>query len=522
MSVATAAGAAAGRSGLRRGAGVALLAAALAAATLAAVGAVVLGGLSPAVVAVPGVLGAAVYALWRLPLRTSATGLVVLLLSLDRRTDALGVWYTPLAIVGDLLNINFDAVVPAASGFKLSGMEVILLMLLAVAIHRRITGSTIDARGQVETAGVMRDAVLVYLVAVAFGVANGYAHGGSTEIVIWQVRPLLDTAALFFLFQAAFRGPQDHALLGKIIVLSASIKALLALWVRYGVTPRVRFEMPHMTNHGESILFVVACMVLLTQLMERTSLRRRKMALLLLPLILWGMAANNRRVAWVQLAFAVTGAWFISPWRGWKRAVTRFLLVASPVTVLYLAVGWEVDNAFFRPVRIVRSVVDTKADRSAWDRHVENWNLAMSMRERPIIGRGFGHEWTELYVGDNILPIFPQYMAEPHNQVLGLLLFAGLFAFSGIWLLFAVQVFLAVRAHRAATAPEDRAAALVCMGTVLVVVVQCYGDLGPFWTQYKVLTALTAAAVAKLAVATGAWPSRARRAAPDPGAAGDA
>jgi O-antigen ligase len=252
------------------------------------------------------------------------------------------------------------------------------------------------------------------------------------------------------------------------------------------------------------MLFTLACVALVAHLVERPDRGRLQAALLLLPLLLLGIHANHRRTAWVQLALGLAVFLVVGRTARWRREVGRAMLVALPVLVLYGAAGWGSTGVLFRPVQIVRSVVDSRVDRSTWDRQVENWNLAMSMRERPLSGRGFGHEWTEFYAGDDITGIFHRYRAQPHNQVLGILLFGGALAFAAIWAPFAVMVLLAARAYPRARSPEDRAAALWVGASAIVVGVQCFGDLGPFWPQYGVLVALALVTAGKLAYATGA------------------
>jgi O-antigen ligase len=142
---------------------------------------------------------------------------------------------------------------------------------------------------------------------------------------------------------------------------------------------------------------------------------------------------------------------------------------------------------------------------------VENWNLAMSIRQHPIAGRGLGFEYTEYARGDDISAVFADFKGWPHNSVLGLLFFAGPFGFTAIWSLFGCVVFLAVRAYRMARAPDDRVAALACMATVVVCAVLAFGDTGAHHAQYRMLSALSAVLAGKLAVVTGAWPAAASR-----------
>jgi hypothetical protein len=456
----------------------------------------------PAATAAPVILAAAAWSAWRAPLRASVAVLAFLMLALDDSWTANGLWHTPLAPLGDLLRQSLRTVVAGADAVPFTGMEIALVLLLGLAAWRRSEGEA--APGHVPVPRAIVAVGTAYLAALGFGVLHGLARGGSVEMAVWQTRPLVVPAGIFVLFAAAFRGPLDHVLLGKIVVFAAAARAALALWIRVAIAPGASVPVDYVTDHGDSMLFTLACVALVAHLVERPDRRRLQAALLFLPLLLLGIHANARRTAWVQLALGVAVFLVVGRAARWRREVGRALLVALPVLVLYGAAGWGSTSFLFRPVQIVRSVVDSRVDRSTWNRQVENWNLAMSMRERPLLGRGFGHEWTEFYAADDITEIFHRYRAQPHNQVLGVLLFGGALAFAAIWAPFAVMVLLAARAYPRARSPEDRAAALWVGASAIVVGVQCFGDLGPFWPQYAMLVPLALVTAGKLAWATGA------------------
>jgi hypothetical protein len=208
----------------------------------------------------------------------------------------------------------------------------------------------------------------------------------------------------------------------------------------------------------------------------------------------------------VMLELSVVAAYLVSGPHRWKRAVTRVAIAAAPLLALYLAVGWNRDGALFAPIQAFRTIDGTLDSSTRW-RDIENWNLAMSMREHPILGIGLGGQYTEFARGDDISTVFADYRAWPHNSVLGLLLLAGPFGFTAIWALAALVVFLAVRSHRLATEPDDRVAALACVAAVIACAVLAFGDTGAHFVHYRVLLALAVAVSAKLAVATGAWPA---------------
>ncbi len=350
---------------------------------------------------------------------------------------------------------------------------------------------------------------MLLVVALGYGVVNGLASGGDGQIALWHVRPFLDLLVLFLLFQTAYRGSADLVSVGRTIVLAASAKAVLAIWVRYRVAPHFPLKpMEYTTNHGDSMLFVAACAILLAQVVERA--RRRAVADLVIffPLIVWGMVANARRLAWVELAFVALLFLWVTDHPRLKRTLRQGAILATPLLVLYAAAGWNSQHPVFAPVATLKSVSDSKVDRSTWDRHVESWNIATSVREAPLRGRGFGMEYTEYIPMDDISAAFPMYRSEPHNMLLGLLLFAGAIGLAGLVAPYALTVFLSARAYRSSTISLERAACLVCMAVVLVIWLQVHGDMGVFSPQASILGALAMAFSGKLASFVGAYPVR--------------
>ncbi len=458
----------------------------------------------PAAAVAPVLLAAAIWAIFTGQLRAPAAILGFVLLSVDDSTDANDIWHSPLAPFGDLLRRSLRTTIPG-SVLPLTGIEIAVLVLLAAAAWRSARGARDPAH--IASPRAVMAVGLVYLGALGLAVANGLMRGGNLEMAVWQTRPLVTTAALFVVFEAAFRGPRDHAALGQIVVAAACVRALLAMWIRWViiVEPEAREAVAFVTNHGDSMLFSLACTILIAHLLERWDRRRLLNAFVLLPILLLGIVANGRRTAWIQLALVPAVFFLVGRTARWKIPLARLALLAAPLIALYAATGWNASSPIYEPVRAIRSVVDTRIDRSTWNRQVENWNLAMSMRPHPIVGRGFGHEWTEFFRGDEITTVFFRYKAEPHNQVLGLLLFAGALGFAAIWAPFAFLVLLAARAYPRARTPEQRAAALSVAATAAILFIQCFSDLGPFSYQYWVLGALALATGGKLATATAAW-----------------
>lgn len=480
---------------------------------LATVGAVV-AGLGPAVAVIPAALAAGAWALVRAPLRWSGAGLLFLLLAVDDHGENVGQWRTPLAFVGDLLHYRLDdaAHVP---GLAVTGMEVMVVFLLAVWARRRAAGSTLDTRGHVGVARVLRGFVLLCVAGVLFADLNGMLHGQA--VVPWKVRNLLHPVMLFLFFDLAFRGPADHALIGRIVVASGLVRAVEAIVVQRISIATTDGKFAVGTSHGDSVLFAAATYLVLVDALERPTWRRVGRAAVLLPILGAGMLQNERRIVWVMLLMMLGVTYLVTPMRGWKRKLTRVLLVAFPVVALYVAAGWNGQSKIFAPIQTLRSVTDTSMDHSAYWREVENWNIAMTMRNWPLLGMGLGGKYTEYMYNDDISSLYKEYREWPHNTVLGQLFLLGLLPFVAVWALFGAGLFLAFRSYRFAETADHRVAALGCAATIVACHVLAYGDTGAHYPQYKVLVALALAVAGKLAVVTGAWPSADRAATPAAG-----
>jgi O-antigen ligase len=363
----------------------------------------------------------------------------------------------------------------------------------------------------------VRDCLLLYLAGFLLSEFVGVARGLS--VTPWKARYLLWVPLFFLLFQVAYQRTRDFVSVATAVIAAAQVKGLLAIWVQKVAAPELTGgELAYATNHGDSILFTMAIVILLVQAMEGLP-RALTRLFLLLPLPLTGMVLNRRRIAWAMLELSVLLIFFISSWRPWKRWITGAVLVGAPVVLLYLAVGWNSSSSLFGPVHKVRTMLDSSVDASTYWRDVETWNVASSIRNGSILGTGLGGEYVEYMQNDDISAGYPDYRRWPHNTVLGLLLFAGPLGFAAIWFLYPMTIFLAVRAYRYARDRVDRVAALSSVAAVVCGCVMAWGDTGLAFRQVTLAFALALAVAGKLSVSTGAWPRGAGKATPGPGTA---
>ena len=454
---------------------------------------------------VPMAVVLSLWLLWVAPLRKPLMLLVFLGLALDKPGDAAGRWVSPLAPIGGLLiaNLNQSVNIPA---LKVSLLIVLLGGLLAIRIYRRLSSTGVEPEAAMP-ASPMLWALGGSLMTALWVSAWGAARGGDLQMTKIQLQVFIPLSLIAYLLSVSLRN-RDYKTLAILVVAAASVKAVMAIWVRWTVPYHGTQELEYTTTHGDSMLAACAVVILMSVFFEAPTRRHARWIFLITPLLFAGMVANNRRLAWVQLGLSMVTLLAINPRSRPTRALMRAVVYGMPLILLYGAAGWSSSSPVFAPVRTVRSLGDANVDRSTFYRDTENFNLVYTFYENRLLGSGFGHPFEQAVNLDDISRDFKEWRFLPHNSILGLLAFAGVFGFCGLWLAPLVGIFLAARSYRHATLPEHRMAASVAMASVLVYTVHCWGDIGFTEPRSIFLVGAGLAVAGQLAVSTGAWPGR--------------
>jgi hypothetical protein len=450
----------------------------------------------------------------RTPLRVSLLVLGFLCLTLENPSEApaAGKWKSPLYVVGALLLEHLNNTIPVKALF-FSGLDLALVFLTGLFVYRRLNGNRIDVRDWVPAARPLRLAAVIVLSTMAgmwgFGMLrSGFSFSNS----LWQIFRIAYLPSVFLLYCAGLRGPKDARALGTALLAAALLRALVAGWVRLQF-PSLE-QVPHATVHADSMLFANAFLMVLLIFFERPSRRSLLLCMGTLPILTWGMVANNRRLVWVELAVALIVMYFVTPMTRLKRRLAQSIAISLPLIAIYIGVGWNHPTGVFGPVKIARSVIDSRSDTSTLWRDLENYNLYYTLRQNPLVGVGLGHEYIEQIHLPTISESYSLYRYAPHNSILGLLAYGGMVGFAGLWMILPLGMFFAMRNYRHARTPPERTAALTCAGILITYMAHCYGDMG-LGTWNSVFTVGAALALtAKQAVACGAWPMMSRMPAP--------
>jgi O-Antigen ligase len=461
----------------------------------------------------PSLMAMLVLALWLLPLRVPMLILLVLSWAIEAPGDAFahGLIQTPWKRVGELLWGKLNLVINF-SPLVFAGFDVLALLLFGVVAYRQLHRSTLDRSADwVDTPRTLGAFIWLSLMAVAWMGLYGLARGGSFRFVLWQSIRWLYIPIVYALMRQALRGGVAVPTVGKLILGVGLFRAGEVILFRW-MFPAMEV-LPHATTHADSMLFSTCVCILLAMLLEVPGKSTLKLCLLLLPLYVWAMKWNFRRLVWAEVAVGLSVIWFMTPWRRLKISVARVLVAAALPLLIYVSVGWNSGAGIFSPVQKVRSMTDSKVNTSTLWRELENYDLVHTYAQRPILGSGFGHPYEEPIKLPDVTAVYELEPYIPHNSVLGLWAYGGLFGFALLWAMFPVGLFFTARAYRWARTPLERVAALGAASVQVSYVMQGYGDLG-FGAWGPVFTLATAyALVGKLCIANGAWGAGASRSA---------
>lgn len=338
-----------------------------------------------------------------------------------------------------------------------------------------------------------------FLASLALLEAWGIARGGAIQPSFFQILQLLTMPICGFAFLYSFRGTDDLAAIGSIIVSAAVARSAYVL-IMYVVAASAfkNEEGFFVTTHSDSMLFVAGITFILAFLLEHRDKKTLLKGAGLILAILVGVALNNRRLAFVSLGFLPVMVFLSLKPSPIKRRLTRALFVLGILGSAYFMIGSQIkEGAIFAPARQAMSVLNQN-DTSSESRDVENYNLILTLKDSPIVGHGFGWEYIEKLKVTDISDLFALYLYIPHNGVLWLWSVGGVIGFAALWFIYPVAATLAVRVMRRGRTPMERAAGLGCLGVAIATVTQCWGDQGFHSYLTLVLFSLTLGVAARL------------------------
>jgi O-antigen ligase len=345
--------------------------------------------------------------------------------------------------------------------------------------------------------------VAVFGAVALAGFVFGVGTGGDTNVALWEVRPITYVPLLYVLASNLCTSRRHYLWLVTAAVAALMLESIHTWYfISTSTGPGAeRLALLGYLEHSASLHFNIVAVWLIASLVigERAFLRKATLALVLIPVGATYMHAERR-----SAVVALIGALILLAYVLFRKNRRVFLLIVPAVgvvLVMYLAAFWNVQGPAGLVAQSVKSAIApgqlSEVDMSSnLYRDIERYNLVETVRAAPILGRGFGQKFFQVFP----LPYIPFVWAEylPHNSVLWIWMNMGLAGFFSM--LYLIGAAIGTGAQATMTMRSRQGAVLALTATLFVVMYVIYAYVDIAWdTGSMVLLGLMLALIGNIA-----------------------
>jgi len=321
---------------------------------------------------------------------------------------------------------------------------------------------------------------ILFIGVLGFSLVYGLSGGGDLLVAIWEVRALFYLCLMYIVVPQIIRTKKQIRILFWVFISGVAIKAFQGI-ARFVVLGFTTGGHDVLTNHEDPVFMVTLFILLAAFIVYRTGDRQAVwLVVLLLPMLL-GFYVAQRRAAYASLMVSVAVFIVLLP----PARRRQFMKLFTPVLIALLIYGtafWNSNSTLGRPAQMIKSGL-TKPEietnyrdySSNLYRDFENYNLAQTVSNNPIIGVGFGKKYEQP------IPLveipFPLMDYIPHNQILWVLVKMGGVGFFLFWFFFNSFAATGSRVLMRVRDPYLKAVSTVIVIAVINQMVVSYFDL---------------------------------------------
>ncbi len=402
----------------------------------------------------------------------------------------------PLPLLFNFSNIYVFHWPPGLEGLPDRPIGFFLLFILVVFIIHRLLKREKWLQG-----GDLLVPFLLFMLCVTWGIVHGMTTGGDFKLMVNEVRSFWYLFLGYLLAYNLLRSKKQLRFFFWCIIVSAGIKALEALYIYLFVIHGDLADNHQIMSHEESYFWIAV--LLLTALFSLYYKYKPQFyaSLLLAPLLLFALIANNRRADLAALVVGLFVAWVLI--FTIKPEARKFLLTLLALTLLlsgvYIAVFYNVPGVIGAPARAIVSIVypDATTQASNAYRDIENLDLKYTVHLNPM-GLGFGKPFLEPVLLPNISAQDPVYTEIPHNTIYWVWMRLGPIGYLALWYLFGSII---VRGCIYARQLKDRylrLMAIFVVAMIIMAIIVAFADYQLFFYRNVIYVGLLAGMLLKL------------------------
>lgn len=338
-------------------------------------------------------------------------------------------------------------------GIPLNLLEVLLLIAGLCALVRSAYTKTADFR-----LGPLIWPIGVYTAFVLFAWVNGIATGGEFKISLQEIRSQLYFGLAYLMAFNMIQSRKQLTVALWVIVLCIGFKGIVYTFRRYVTLHGLPLPDQGVGGHEEAFFFDVFISLLLVFSVMGTFPKMRGTMLVLLPFVVLGSLACNRRAATaafiIILPVLMLAAYQALPER--RRLIGVLSAVAAVAFAGYFEAFKNSYSILAQPARAIQSqfTPDPRDASSNAYRDAENADLMATIRSAPL-GYGYGKKMLHAVPIADISGEYEWWDIMTHNQVLWVWMRVGTFGFLAFWMMVSAILIHAARTVRSEAADSE-------------------------------------------------------------------
>ncbi|MFN1835764.1 O-antigen ligase family protein [Balneola sp. MJW-20] len=372
-------------------------------------------------------------------------------------------------------NLKEIQYLPYISAGVLNPLELNLLLIIGVWFF------SLPIKRDLKLHGItVWPAFLLFLGTFIFSFVYGIKRG-DFMVALWEVRALFYMCIVYMLVPQIITTEKQIKTIVWVAIAAITLKAMQAFhrYIMLGFTTE---GFQALSSHEDPVFISTIFILTLAVIAFGVKGKEKKLLLLLcIPLYL-GFHMGMRRAAYAGLFVSVAAFFILMPTEyqiSFVKKYSRYMMLV----VLYFFVFWHFPNTSISgPVNMIKGGIDKPTKEENFEdyysnlyRDFENYNLAVTIERKPIIGIGFGNKYDMPLKLANIP--FPLKDYIPHNEIMWYLIKTGSLGFFMFWLFFNSFAFRGAQILKTIKDPYMKAICAMVVIAVINQMVVSYFDL---------------------------------------------
>ncbi len=375
-------------------------------------------------------------------------------------------------------NLNMNPFIPSFSAGVMNPLEIQMALIL-LAWFISVSSRT---RRQVQGAPYWGFAILLFLELMASEL-YGLHGGGDFLVSLWEIRALMYFLLLYFLVPQVIQTKEQISVVLWIFIAMITVKALQGdiRFIRLGF----KFDdYTVLTNHEDPMFMADLFILLIGYSLFDAKTGQRRVIFWLLPVLLMGFYSGQRRACYAGF-FIALGTFIVMLNRVERK---KFFRAALPIFLFlgaYTAIFWNYNGRISEPIQLVKSGFSKDASGAGerFDsnlyREFERYDLAVTVRNHPVIGTGFGQKYMRPAFLVNLGISLQDWI--PHDQIFWLMVNMGAVGFFIFFLFINALMFESGKVAGLVRDPFLKAVTLMIGAMIVNQMVVSYFDMQLTW-----------------------------------------